>query len=71
MIEEYSLWFWVVVLVLSVWDSVWKCIGLWKSARHNQLVWFVVLAVVNTVGILPIVYVRFFQPRTSDRTKKS
>ena len=27
-----------------------------KSARNNHLVWFICLAIFNTVGILPIVY---------------
>ncbi|MFA5210155.1 MAG: DUF5652 family protein, partial [Proteiniphilum sp.] len=26
------------------------------SARNNHLVWFICLAIFNTIGILPIVY---------------
>jgi hypothetical protein len=52
----------VVIVLLAIWDGVWKLIALWKSARHNQLAWFICLAIFNTVGILPILYLLFFQP---------
>ncbi len=51
----------VLLVLLAIWDGVWKVISLWKSARHNQLVWFVCLAIFNTAGVLPILYICFFQ----------
>ena len=52
----------VVMIVLAViWDGTWKLIALWKSARNNQLPWFICLAVFNTLGILPILYILLFQ----------
>lgn len=50
-----------IIIILFIWDSVWKVIGLWKSARNNQLFWFIAIAIFNTVGLLPIVYILFFQ----------
>ncbi|NOZ48386.1 MAG: hypothetical protein GXO79_16665 [Chlorobi bacterium] len=50
-------WFIPTIIVLSVWDIVWKIIGMWKSARNNHLIWFICMAVFNTVGILPIIYI--------------
>ena len=52
----------VLIVLLAIWDGVWKLIALWKSARHNQVAWFICLAIFNTVGILPILYILFFQP---------
>jgi hypothetical protein len=52
----------VVVILLAIWDGVWKLIAMWKSARHKQLAWFICLAIFNTVGILPILYILSFQP---------
>ena len=46
-----------VIVLLAIWDGVWKLIALWKSARNNQLAWFVCLAIFNTAGILPILYI--------------
>jgi hypothetical protein len=51
----------VVIVILAIWDGVWKLIALWKSARHNQLAWFICLAIFNTAGILPILYILCFQ----------
>jgi hypothetical protein len=39
-----------------IWSVVWKGLALWKSAREGSKVWFVVLLVVNTLGILEILY---------------
>ena len=50
-----------VIVVLVIWDAVWKLIALWKSARNNQLAWFICLAIFNTAGILPILYITLFQ----------
>ncbi len=49
-------WFLTIILILVVWDVVWKLIALWKSARNGHLAWFICLGVLNTVGILPIIY---------------
>jgi len=49
----------VILAVLR--DGTWKLIALWKSARHGQLAWYICLAVFNTLGILPIVYLLAFQ----------
>jgi hypothetical protein len=50
-----------VIILLAIWDGVWKLIAMWKSARNNQLAWFICLAIFNTVGILPILYILCFQ----------
>lgn len=49
------------IVLLAIWDGVWKVIAMWKSARNNQLGWFICLAIFNTVGILPILYILLFQ----------
>jgi hypothetical protein len=45
-----------VYLVLIVWETVWKSITLWKSARKGQKYWFICLFIFNTLGLLPIAY---------------
>ena len=49
------------IIILAIWDGVWKLIALWKSARHEQLAWFICLAIFNTAGVLPILYILLFQ----------
>ena len=53
--------FLAIIIVIAIWSVIWKGIALWKSARNNQLAWFVVLLIVNTAGILEIIYIAFFQ----------
>lgn len=54
----------VVFIILALWEAVWKGIGMWRAGRNDQLGWFVAILILNTVGILPIVYLAFFQPET-------
>lgn len=44
------------LIVLLVWTLVWKGLALWHSAKRGDSLWFVVLLVVNTIGILDILY---------------
>ena len=55
----------VVIVMLAIWDGVWKLIALWKSARNDQLAWFICLALFSTAGILPILYILCFQRKTA------
>ena len=57
-----------LLVILALWEMIWKGIGMWKSAQAGQLVWFVVMFVLNTAGILPIIYLLFFQK--SSRRKR-
>jgi len=52
-----------LLIVFGIWEAVWKAIAMWKSARNNQLAWFVCILIFNTVGILPIVYILWFQKK--------
>ncbi len=52
-----------LILIAIVWSAVWKGIALWKAGRNNQIVWFVVLFLLNTLGILEIVYILFFRKK--------
>ncbi len=56
----FPTWAVALFVVIVVWSLVWKLVGLWKSARKGSWIWFVVLAITNTLGILPILYVYVF-----------
>jgi hypothetical protein len=49
-----------LLVPLVLWSLVWKGWALWKAARAGSKVWFVVLLVVNTVGVLEILYIFLF-----------
>jgi hypothetical protein len=59
------------IVILAIWDGVWKLIAMWKSARHEQLAWFICLAIFNTAGILPILYLLAFQKKTEPQQRSA
>lgn len=46
---------------LVIWDTFWKAFGMWYAARNNHKIWFSLILVLNTMGILPIVYLYYFR----------
>lgn len=50
-------WLLPVIAILALWDGIWKLIGLWKSARNDHMVWFIIIALINSIGIIPIIYI--------------
>jgi methionyl-tRNA synthetase len=54
---------WIPFLLL--WIIIWKALALWQSARRGQKIWFIALLVVNTLGLLEIIYlvILYFQSK--------
>ncbi|MFA5420425.1 MAG: DUF5652 family protein [Patescibacteria group bacterium] len=53
----------LIVFLLILWTIPWKAVALWKSARSGHKVWFIVLMFVNTLAILDILYIFFFNKK--------
>ncbi|MDD2553355.1 MAG: DUF5652 family protein [Desulfotomaculaceae bacterium] len=53
---------WLLAAVIT-WGVLWKGIALWYAARNSQLAWYIILVIVNTLGILEIIYLLFFRRR--------
>jgi len=51
----------LIPILVSIGNRVLKTVGMWKRARNNQLARSICIAIFNTVGILPIVYLFLFQ----------
>jgi hypothetical protein len=51
-----------LLIVAALWTVVLKGYSLWYAARDGQKWWFIALLVVNTLGILEIIYLLFFRP---------
>jgi uncharacterized membrane protein YadS len=49
-----------VFILLGLWSAVWKAIALYKAGSNKSVPWFVVLFILNTVGILEILYIFVF-----------
>lgn len=49
----------IMTLLMILWIIAWKLIALWKAAKHNNLTIFIVIGVVNTMGIMEIIYLSY------------
>lgn len=61
--EEFlaqNLW---LILLIIIWTIPWKGVALWKSAQLNDKWWFIILLIVNTLGLLEILYIFVFSKR--------
>lgn len=52
-----------LMIILVVWELAWKAIALWRAARNNQPYWFGAILLINSAGILPIIYVLITEQR--------
>jgi hypothetical protein len=62
-----------LIVILFIWSLIWKGFALWRAGRLNQPVWFVVLLLVNTLGILEILYLFIFSKegrKNADKVQK-
>ena len=57
----------LLLVVLSIWSLIWKGIAMWHAAKDKQKGWFVVLLVVNTLGIIDILYLLFWRKKKNDK----
>lgn len=57
------------VVPLMLWTLVWKGLALWKAADKKQLPWFVIIMLVNTMGLLEIAYVFYLNKFDLDQGK--
>jgi preprotein translocase subunit SecY len=47
----------LILAALIIWSLVWKGFALWKAARNSHTAWYVIMLIVNTAGILEIIYI--------------
>lgn len=56
-ITSMPFWLLPAILIAAAWEMVWKLIALWRAGRNNHLVWFICIGLINTIGVLPIIYI--------------
>lgn len=57
----YNPFAWLAPLMML--DLILKGFALWKAGRNNHLYWFIALLLINSAGILPIIYLVFFEKK--------
>lgn len=63
MVMTYENWWWLVPMM--IWDAVWKGLGLWSAARNGHKGWFVALLLINSLGVVPIIYLKWFAKKAA------
>ncbi|PIT91798.1 hypothetical protein COU12_01100 [Candidatus Jorgensenbacteria bacterium CG10_big_fil_rev_8_21_14_0_10_54_38] len=53
---------WIIWLAI-LWSLPWKGMALWKSAKRGKVWWFIALFLINTVGLLDMVYLFIISER--------
>lgn len=62
--------FWIILLA-AAWSLPWKAAALWRAARSGSKPWFIALFLINTLGILEILYIFVFsEKKSSDDSQK-
>jgi hypothetical protein len=56
--------FWgTLLVVVAIWTVVWKGVALYTAGKNQQKAWFIFLLLLNDLGILSMVYLKWFQKR--------
>lgn len=50
----------VFFIIIYFWSILWKGVALWRASAFKQKNWFIVLLVLNTIGILEVIYLFYF-----------
>jgi len=57
--QQQGIPLWLLIFII-LWSLVWKALAWWKSARLGQPIWFIAFFIINTLGILEILYLFLF-----------
>lgn len=61
-------WVGALVAAVTLWSLPWKGMAMWKAARSSDKKWFIALLLVNTAGILDILYLYVFSVKKEQKT---
>jgi len=57
-----------IIVLIALFELIMKGLAMWKASKKDSRVWFWVLLVLNTAGILPLLYLIF--SKNSNKVKK-
>lgn len=55
--------------IMLVWVIAWKGWALWVAARKDSKPWYVALLIINTIGVLEILYIFYFSKKREKKTE--
>ena len=63
-LEDLETWQLSLILLAIIWELVWKGIAMWRAAHNGHKGWFVAMLIINSVGLLPLIYLSYVKPAT-------
>jgi hypothetical protein len=60
-----------LIIIVLIWSLIWKGLALYQAGKRQEPWWFVILLIVNTLGILEIVYIFFVAKRDKPKISES
>ncbi|MFA6414716.1 MAG: DUF5652 family protein [Candidatus Paceibacterota bacterium] len=57
-----------IIAAVAIWTVIIKGYALWHAARNSQKGWFIALLVINTLGILEVIYLVWYRPTSKTST---
>ena len=68
-----------MIILVVIWSLLWKGLALWRASKRNDKWWFIAFLLINTLGILEIIYlfgvtgakISDFTGGTSEQPKQS
>lgn len=67
----FTGWLSMLIIPVALWSVFWMGWALWKAAKNDSKVWFIVLLLVHTMGILDILYIFIFSKMNEPKKTKS
>lgn len=57
----------VLFIITQIWVIVWKGLALWRAGRLNHKFWFILILLINTLGIFEIIYYFYLSKQDWDK----
>ena len=55
-LQSFALFVQEHITAFAIYQGLWTIVGCWIAARQNQKIWFAVIAISNTLGLIEIIY---------------
>ena len=59
-----------VFIIIAIWEGVWTAIAMWRAAKNNHMLWFIIFFLVNLLAIPEIVYIILTRKKKAKRRKR-
>jgi hypothetical protein len=69
-LSQLPEWALLLMILALLWTAFWKAVALWHSARKGKSGWFIAISLVNTLGILEIIYLFGIEKVKTDKLFK-